>query len=175
MRRFLLPAALSLAVQALLVTGGRAFDRYSVEGPAGLPGYGLGVVDGKVCLVEATAASHDWYLRDKEKGTLIRLLTASKRDKYSGWYLSYDVKGKDKRVFLTKEPGPGSYWKVSVGGCSSRSAVSATAGKLKGWYLNLGEAEALKDAEGKSFTAYRAVLERNPKPLPLFTFKRFSA
>src|SRR5205823_3157027 len=140
---------------------------YRVEGPAGLTGYGLGAIDGKVRLVKAPA-NRDWvlvYYRDK--GYQIRRRTGSQLDKHYGWYLSYDVEGKSKAVVLTKKPGPGSWWKVSPH--SKRTSISAKSGKLEGWDLDVGEAaQTVKDGEGRTSTAYSAQLSHNARRPPLF-------
>jgi hypothetical protein len=152
-------------------------DEYRIEGPAGLPGYQLGIVDGKVRLVKRhSPGSVDWVLEtDKDKGVLIRLPRGGWREKYSRWYLSYDVEGKDKEVFLRKEAGPGSSWHVDPQGDKSTDAIAPHHGELKGWFLNAGDgAETLKDNDGKEFTAYKAVLDRTSRPIPLFTFTRLS-
>jgi hypothetical protein len=116
----------------------------------------------------------DWILeRDEDKGVQLRLLPYTRTDKYYRWYLSYDTEGKDKKVFLTKDAGPGSYWAVETRGEST--VIQAKAGKLEDWYLNLGEgAGTLKDNRGERFTMYQAVLDRKPRPLPRFTFVELS-
>jgi hypothetical protein len=162
MRHILLGASLALITAVLSPAIGWAGDLYRIEELAGFPGYGLGAVDGKVLVAKSNTAAMDWMLtKDKKKGVLIRFSNPDL--KHHNWYLSYDVTGKSKEVFLSKKPGPGSYWQVDPRGGSS--GIRANAGKLDGWNLTAGKAAGkLKDDKGKPFVAYRAVLAKHPKP-----------
>ncbi len=53
----------------------------------------------------------NWRFRKTPRGTLISVSGGG----WSGWYLSYDHKGKDRRVGLVPEPGPGCYWQWTEG------------------------------------------------------------
>jgi hypothetical protein len=52
-----------------------------------------------------------WRFRLTPRGTLIYVSGGG----WSGWYLNYDHKGKDRRVGLVPEPGPGCYWRWTEG------------------------------------------------------------
>jgi hypothetical protein len=142
-----------------------------MEGPAGLPGYTLTAYGpNKVRLVKILGSGAWMVGTQTKKGVLISLAGGSK---WKGWYLSYDITGKSKEVFLAKKPGPGSYWAVDTR--NSSDCITANAGKLEGWHLTAGKAAGkLKDDKGKPFVAYRVVLAKNPKPLPVFTFVELS-
>jgi hypothetical protein len=155
---------IALAV-VILVGSAVLADFYTFEGPAGVPGYGLSVVDGKVRLVKTTRGLADWRVESAEKGRTIRL--GAGYGKFTGQYLSYDVTGKDKKVFLSEKPGPGSYWELYPR--QNRTTIQATAGKAKGWFLNVGgAAEILKDSEQNEFTAKTVILTETAKPIPLY-------
>jgi hypothetical protein len=59
----------------------------------------------------AAAGSSRWRLRRTPRGTLIYLAEGA----WGGWYLNYDHRGKDRRVALVPEPGPGCYWRWTEG------------------------------------------------------------
>jgi hypothetical protein len=175
MRPFLLGTALALAL-ALAAATVRA-DEYRIAGPAGLSGYELGLVDGKTRLVpQNSQGSVDWVLEwVKGQGVLIRLGPESSGEKHSRWYLSYDVEGKNKEVFLREKPGPGSYWHVDPRGDHSTDAIAAIDSQGTEWFLDVGEnAETVKVNEGYETSAYKAVLDRTSRSVPLFTFTRLS-
>jgi hypothetical protein len=82
----------------------------------------------------------DWELVRAREGLLLRV-SESERYKYHGWYLSYDPTG----------------------------TLRAATGEAAGWYLAVGgKAERGKDLEGNPFTASKAVLSPDPKPVPRF-------
>jgi hypothetical protein len=56
-----------------------------------------------------------WLFRKTPRGTLIYLAGGERAGAWNGWYLNYDHKGKDSRVGLVPEPGPGCYWTWSEG------------------------------------------------------------
>src|SRR5262249_23949996 len=172
MRHFLRVAGLALTATALCSPTGLADEVYRLEGPAGMSGYELTNYGTKVRLVKIKG-SGEWRVESvKRKGVLIRVSSDS-FDEYDGWYLSYDITGKRKEVFLTKKPGLGSYWKADPRG--GDDSLTASAGSQKGWHLPAGKAAGkLKDDKGKTFTAYRAVLAKDPKPLPVFSFVELS-
>jgi hypothetical protein len=150
-----------------------ADEVYGIEGPKGLAeDYYLGVVKGEARLAKNSVARRNWVFEETWQGTLIRI-TPSKSDKWGGWYLSYDVKGKKKEVFLRRKPGPGSYWSVVKNVTKENlpytTNISAAAGKLKGWSLTAGaKAEKLKDYKGRKYTARKAVLAPDGKKPPRF-------
>jgi hypothetical protein len=173
MRWYWAVAVWGLATVFAGAPGLRADQVYGIDGPNTLgQDYFLGVVKGKVRLVKDGDGRRDWVFKETPNGTLIHL-EPSKTYKYGGWYLSFHLKGKRKEVFLSKKPGPGSYWSVGRNGTAKdlpyTRTFNAAAGKLKGWTLSAGpKAQKLKDRNGRPFRAYRAVLKKNPKPVPRF-------
>jgi hypothetical protein len=183
MMRYALSICLGLIVLGLVVEGG-AGGEYTVDGPACLPGYMLGVVKGKVrLLAKGGRGGVDWVLKKgEEEGILIKVLSERSSDingQWNGWYLSYDPEGKDPEVIVTEKPGPGSYWKVYYNAHGSAvTGITAKNGKFKGWKINMGavaEPRAWRDRYGKPFLVYSAVLDRHPRGgAPLFTFKHIA-
>jgi hypothetical protein len=123
----------------------------------------LGVAGGEV--VWNNRDPKTWEIELTKKGDMVRLLS---RDKWRGWYLTYDPTGKKKTVFLSKKPTAGSYWSLRNIGGPRTGSITANAGKVKDWYLDKGEAVKRKDQEGKPYTAHRVVLTKDPKPLLKF-------
>jgi hypothetical protein len=171
MRRYWALAVWSLAA---VVAGAAGADEHllkGVRGPNTLKGvYYLGMVKGKVRLVQMSRDRMNWKFANTFSGTLIR---QGEGGKYGGWYLSYDAKGKSKEVFLSKKPTAGSYWwvghNVTEENLPFTRTFSAAAGKLKGWRLGAGtKAEMRKGYQHKKFWAYKAVLLNNPKPVPRY-------
>lgn len=86
-----------------------------------------------------------WLFRKTPQGVLISLAPGEQAGAWGGWYLNYDQRGKDPRVGLVPQPGPGCYWtwdegpwkKNSPSGfgytfpCTARPAN----GPLRGWSL----------------------------------------
>src|SRR5262249_13468055 len=104
---------------------------------------GQGGVDGGDLKVGKEQVS-GWLFRKTPQGELIYLAPGERAGAWGGWYLNYDQRGKDPRVGLVPQPGPGCYWaweegprKRNVGGygytfpCTARPA----SGPLKGWKL----------------------------------------
>ncbi len=104
---------------------------------------GASVVSGEV---RAGDGGSGWKFRQTPRGVLIYLVGSERSGAWGGWYLNYDHRGKDRRVGLVPEPGPGCYWtwsegarKKNVGGfgytipCTARPAN----GPLRGWSLTL--------------------------------------
>jgi hypothetical protein len=172
-----LSSGVGLAV--LILAGGRpaAADPYVIR----LPGKGdLYAFDGRVRLVVAPErgkgrkqppkgkmipfqhSSEEWGIDDIHSGrVLIRIRMGGP---YSGWYLSCDHRGKEKGLFLSKKPVPGSYWSLSEG----RSYIWAKAdGPVYQWVLAVGsgpEEFAQKGRHKHEYTAYRVKLaRRGPK------------
>jgi hypothetical protein len=172
MKRSVLLAGLVVALASFLAKSGGAAELYRIEGPAALPRRQLGVVDGKVYMVECQSRdftpkrSFTWKVEvasPREKGVLIRFVSSSRDDKFYGWYLSYDLEGKDPRVILTEQAGSGSYWQVDPRGNRSVQGIAAKNGKFKNWWLHVGDGLETD-----------AVLDRNPPVPPVFTFIRHS-
>jgi hypothetical protein len=105
-----------------------------------------------------------WKLRKTPHGVLIYSAGGEKIGAWGGWYLNYDHKGKDSRVGLVPDPGPGCYWiwsegarKKNVGGfgytfpCTAQPAH----GPMRGWSL--------------TFDAKKLVLAKQPKLEVSFT------
>src|SRR5262249_50696409 len=92
--------------------------------------------------VQAPHPSQVWRFKKTGKGYQIQLKqTGSPED---GCYLAFDPDGKKPGVFLTKETGPGTYWKLTLRKDEKdkpndfHASLQATAGKVEGWYLNAG-------------------------------------
>jgi hypothetical protein len=173
MNRWLYFGSLVLAGISFAAGSANADQVYGIEGPKGLAeDYFLGAVKGEGRLVKNGDKRNNWIFEETRQGTLIRV-QPDKDDKWGGWYLSYDVKGTKKEVFLTRKPGPGSYWSVVKNVTKENlpytTKISAAAGKLKGWSLTAGaKSEKLKDYKGRPFTARKAVLARDGKKPPRF-------
>jgi hypothetical protein len=162
MRDCLLLSCVAL-VLAALAPPAEAIDHYDIrfrdQGP-------LGVLGGKVRVVFPNPEDYSWELRIfKGETTTIRVLEPGK---WTGWYLAYDMEGKDEGVSLVKKRGPGTEWLLTkVEGKSDDYTLQAAQGKLKGWYLDVEEkGEKSVNQEGKTSTAYRVFLSEKPKRLP---------
>jgi hypothetical protein len=168
----LLRACLVVAVAAAAAPGAWAVEVYGINGPPELgDDYYLGLVKGQVRLVKDLDRV-EWKFERTGRGVLIRA-DVGKGLKYHGWYLSYDPAGKDKGLFLSKEPTAGSYWAVvkntAEGGQPYVHSFHAKAGRLSLWTLSVGDkAERLKGRRGRPYTAYKVVLKRDPRPVPRF-------
>jgi len=142
MSRCLLSACLLLCLAALARSDDSdvqpGADQYGIDGPNDT---GLAVVDGKVLLVKnrGREGSSDLWLIDRAgpRGVTLRLRS---HNEWRGWYLSFDPTGKRKTVFLSKKRTKGSYWSLHPGTrrYETLNTIRATAGKLKGWYLDGG-------------------------------------
>jgi hypothetical protein len=170
MRRWLLYWTITFAVIPLGAVGADDHLLKGINGPNTLKGdYYLGIVKGKVRLVQRSDDRVNWKFVSTFSGTLIRM---GESGKYEGWYLSYNLTGKSKEVFLSKKPTKGSYWWVGQSGTEKNlpytRTISAAAGKLKGWKLGAGaKAEKRKGRKRKKFWAYQAVL-LNSKKVPRY-------
>jgi len=92
-----------------------------------------------------------WDFRKTPRGTLIYASSGG----WKGWYLNYDHKGKDRRVGLVPEPGPGCYWRWTEGRWKEEEPrgegpvytipcrAKAANGPLKGWSLTAGGADVV--------------------------------
>jgi hypothetical protein len=121
------------------------------------------VVDGKVYLARSghPGPFKGWGLTGRGGTGSIGVVS---RDKWDGCYLAFDPGGKDPSVTLVARPGAGTEWRrAHVKGTAAKYTIQATKGPYKGWYLGAGKAHSLKDKDGKKFTAYEAVLEKDPK------------
>jgi hypothetical protein len=100
-------------------------------------------------------SSEEWEIDDIHSGRA--LISIRMHGPYGGWYLSCDHRGKDKVLFLSEKPVPGSYWSLSEG----RSHIWAkAAGPVYQWVVAVGsgpEKLAKGDAE---YTTYRVKLGR---------------
>jgi hypothetical protein len=140
-------------------------DMYAIKGPNDTKRF-LGAVNGKVRFVKGGQSGRHWTIDETKKGQTIRLLS---NDKWDGWYLTCDPKGKSKAVFLSRKPTAGSYWSLGSVGERHPTPITAEAGKLKRWYLNTGaKAERLKDVNGRPYHAFVVILSKEPKPIPEF-------
>jgi hypothetical protein len=155
-RQAVLGLALGLAVLAPPVA--RA-DFYDITGSGN---GGLVVLDGKVRLARfRPGAFEGWGLSGRGGTGWIRVIS---RDKWDDCYVAFDPDGKDPKVTLASKPGPGTKWRrTHVKGTAASYTIQATTGKYKGWYLDAGKAHTVKDKNGKKFTAYEAVLVKEPK------------
>ena len=123
-------------------------------------------------LTKESAGRVDWTFERTAKGVLIRMDTGE-GTKQHGWYLSYDVTGKDKAVFVSPKRTAGSYWAVVKNTAEGEQpyvhSFHPKAGPLSLWTLSVGDkAERLKGRRGRVSTAYKVVLKRDPKPVPRF-------
>jgi len=62
-----------------------------------------------------SAGFSEWEFEKTPLGTQIYLSTWRERSGKRGLYLSYDHQGKERRVSLVREPGPGCYWEWTEG------------------------------------------------------------
>jgi len=105
---------------------------------------------------EGSPAPGRWYI----DGTRIK-------SSVGGGYLAYDPSGKDPKVFLSPTPPKDVDWAIRVPGKThfeegKGAVIQAGSGKLKGWYLTVQEIEETRP-DGKSITASRLVLAKNPQ------------
>jgi len=84
----------------------------------------VGVSDGE--LRAGPDRGSAWRPVATPRGVLIVFLGGERNGAYTGWYLNYDHKGKDARVMLVAEPGPGCYWRWSEGPEKKNRGASAT-------------------------------------------------
>jgi hypothetical protein len=106
-----------------------------------------------------------WQIDETKKGSTVRLVSI---DKWDGWYLSCDPRGKKKPVFLSKKLTAASYWSLVSMESQHPGSITANAGKLKDWYLDRGEAVKRKDKDGEAYTVHRVVLTKEPKRILKF-------
>jgi hypothetical protein len=108
----------------------------------------VGVVNGE--LRGGGERGSGWLFRKTPRGVLIFLANGEGAGAWGSWYLNYDHRGKDPRVGLVPEPGPGCYWTWSEGAwrknpggygytfpCMARPAN----GPMQGWSLTLAGAK----------------------------------
>src|SRR5438270_892653 len=114
----------------------------------------VGVVNGELRVGKNLGSG--WRFRETARGMLI--LYAGTARAWRGWYLNYDHRGKDPRVGLVPEPGPGCYWnweegawKKNPNGCSYTVLCTARPanGPMRGWSLTC-DGVKLVLAEGAS-------------------------
>jgi hypothetical protein len=119
--------------------------------------------DGKVWLASSDLPSgfEGWSLARRGGTGAIPLVSG---DRWDGWYLAFDPEGKDPKVTLARREGAGTQWKrTHVKGTAAKYTIQATKGKYKGWFVGAGKAHAVKGKDGKKYTDYEAVLEKDPK------------
>jgi hypothetical protein len=163
MRHYLLVGLMMLSFSSLTPQGTCArIPAFSQYGIAGFD-RDLGVIDGEVSW--SNPDGKNWQVKDTKKGHTIRLLSD---DKWDGWYLTCDPKGKRKTLFLLQKLTDGSYWSLSNVGGPQPTFIFAIAGKGKGWSLYKGKTVKRKDKDGKPYTAYQAIVSKTPKPVPKF-------
>lgn len=81
--------------------------------------------------------------RKTARGTLIYLSPGERAGAWGGWYLNFDHRGKDPRVSLVPQPGPGCYWTWQEGpwrktrdyGRTFTITVRPANGPLRDWQL----------------------------------------
>jgi hypothetical protein len=122
----------------------------------------LVVVEGKVRLARSGPPDsfEGW---DLFAGGGERKIKVRSEDRWSGWYLAFDPQGKDPKVTLARESGPGTVWQLTRAKGFLSYTLQATRGKYKGWYLDAGKAETVVGKSGKKHTHYEAVLVKEPK------------
>ena len=153
-------AALALAANAQGKENLEKRHTYELKGIA-LVGGELTV---KVKEEDAWRFTTSWRIRNTPQGTLIYLEGKNEaNDGWSGWYLNYDHKGKDGRLGLVPEPGPGCYWKWKEGGwkrqgiegydfdCSARPLH----GPMGGWRLAIKGDRLVLTGEGEQEVPFR--------------------
>jgi hypothetical protein len=106
-----------------------------------------------------------WRVRQTPQGTLIYLSQwyHDKNTGWDGWYLNYDHKGKDGRLGLVPEPGPGCYWKWKEGGWNRQGIEGyefhCTArplnGPIRGWWLAIKDDKLVLTNEGDQEVRFR--------------------
>jgi hypothetical protein len=143
-------------------------DWYEISGP-NKSRLKVCVVDGELRLAEGLPFECDWDLTllAKKRPTTIHLSgeTSSKIK-----YLTFNLKGKCPKVFLSAKPGPGTQWRLTHGKGAASYTIRAANGKFKGWYLNIWtKAEKLEDRSGKTYHAYKLTLSKQPKRTPIFS------
>jgi hypothetical protein len=180
MRHPRLERSVVLAAVVLAGTSPAAADPYVIR----LPKKGtLYAIDGQVRLVPDGGKGRDkpGKGRDKPgKGKVYRfkhssdlweisrihsgraLIQTRMRGPHNGWYLTCDHRGKEKGLFLSEKPVPGSYWWVGGGESEINSTISAKAvGPVYEWDLAVGGGpEHFAGKDGQAFPAYRVKLSR---------------
>jgi hypothetical protein len=155
-RQTILGLALGLSVLACSAARAEWHDIIGSEKGA------LVVVDGKVRLAKSghPGPFEGWDLGPPGGKQTIQVRSD---DRWSGWYLAFDAGGKNPKVTLARnKPGLGTVWQLTrVKGRGY--TLQATSGKYKGWYLDAGKAHTVKGKDGKKYTDYEAVLEKDPK------------
>jgi len=142
---------------------------------------GVVVKDGWLRVGGVESDRSHWRFRKTPRGTLIYVSGTRESAGWSGWFLNYDHRGKDRRVGLVPEPGPGCYWswtegprKMTLAGryrgpsglegpvyeipCRARPAN----GPLRGWSLTAGGADVvLARSPAKEFRFTASIDDRN--------------
>src|SRR5262249_40193450 len=135
----------------------RAGDNFEIR----VPGKGsLGVVDGKVYFVDrpSQAGCLDW---DVSLGGGPPDNIMAMGGNWVGWLLTADPKTGSVR--LLEKQGHASKWKLTKVRPFIYTA-QATAGKFRGWYLDVEE-RGLRRGKGKNrYTLYRLRLSKKPGP-----------
>jgi hypothetical protein len=141
---------LAVVCLAALATAMNAWGKENLKKRATYELKSIALVGGELILKaagdDAWRLTTSWRVRQTPQGTLIYLEGKHEvNDGWSGWYLNYDHKGKDGRLGLVPEPGPGCYWKWKEGGwkrqgiegydfdCTARPVY----GPMRGWRLAL--------------------------------------
>jgi len=89
----------------------------------------------------------DGYCEELRIGPGTEIKMSVKGPKGPGWwYLTYDHRGKDRAVFLSPEPLPGSAWGFSVRS-KTANTISARKGPFKGWSIDLGPVERFERSD----------------------------
>jgi hypothetical protein len=103
----------------------------------------VAAIDGELRKDEKRASL--WLPRTTARGTLIYLKGGELAGAWGGWYLNFDHRGKDARVSLVPEPGPGCYWTWEEGpwrksrdfGRTFAITVRPANGPMRGWLLTM--------------------------------------
>jgi hypothetical protein len=127
----------------------------------GVPGGGKGrdrPRKGKVFRFQRS--SEEWGIVGLRSG--YALISTRMRGPYNGWYLTCDHRGKEKGLFLSQKPVPGSYWWVGGGGDVINSTISTkAAGPVYEWDIAVDDRpEQFAEKDGQAFTVYRLKLAR---------------
>jgi hypothetical protein len=151
-----------LCLVGVLASAGHARD--NLKRIEGVSLAGVGVAGG--ALREGGKGGSRWMFRQTRRGTLIYLAGGG----WGGWYLNYDHRGKDARVGLVPEPGPGCYWsweereearkKNSDNRGYSFPCVARPAnGPMKGWSLALEGGKLILAKEPAAEVTFRAAYD----------------
>lgn len=137
------------------------FFRICIDGDGQRKPEYVRVTDGRIALTDVKPSS-DWKDRKDARPDRWYVLGTKIKASKGGGYLAYAPSGKDHRVFLSREAGEGTDWKIGDRKEGEHNfcygVIQAVSGKVKGWYLDVEEFED-KDKDGRIF--WRLVLRKD--------------